>query len=668
MKTAFKKLLCIWAAMMMVIGSACFTVSAASESDDAYLNRYKIVLVLDSSGSMSSSDPQYLRNEAVNQFVYLLAEEGNAVGAVTFNDFPTNRQEIIPITNQQDKENVVSSVVVEKPEGVTNIGGALTMAVEMLNNYGDDSLPSVIILLSDGNTEHPDKEIEQQFHDLKAEAIQAARENDIVIHTVCLNYNNRADLSEMDQIAKATGGVFRAIEKADDLQEVFNTFYNLIYGTSTRILPPKPFPASGRLEESFFVPSLGVEEINIIIYGNCRNARMIKPDQTESNCIAYYSDTFTLLKQTDVVGGKWTFVAEGEPNDEIKINMVYNTDLTIELSSSPSGNQINPNETLTVNARLKAGSQYASTAEQYIGYQADLILMNAYYETLEEIPMEVSGDHFEVSRNLEEGVYYYSVKVTSDYLEKTSEIIGPVTVDYENNNTAPVPVEPEITENVYIWPFIGGSYSLDMQTLASDEQDAELRYTIVSTSFMEDTDYRVENDVLTMEHFSLSKGSFTIAATDTGGLSCEIELIIRTHSVTLISLIIAVVIAIIVGVLVYVFIFSPHLRGTITVRAASNERGIYDGRELNKGRGRIKLTKFGLPKIDKNLVYSKCYIQATGKDYVYLKTNVPVYCPEAGGGKTKKIRIRSNRTYQICLKDKMYDPKLEVTFVAKKKR
>lgn len=652
--------------MGCVLPAAADTVQTDLES---YNNRYKIVFVLDSSGSMVASDPKNLRNEAVNQFVYLLAEEGNAVGAVTFSHEAVKKMDITPLRTQNDKEKAVKSMIVEKPESVTNIGGGLEMAVDMLNSYHDKKLPSVIILLSDGNTEHPDKEVEKQYLEQKAEAIQKARENDITIHTVCLNYNNKADLSEMDQIAKATGGVFKDIRRADDLQEVFNAFYNLIYGTSTIELEEKTFPATGVLEQDFFVPSLGVEEINIIIYGEAKNPRMINPSRNNSNCLVYTSDTFTLLKQTEVEGGQWKLTAEGKPGSTIRINMVYNTDLGIDVGIYPEGNQINPSETLTITAKLRSGSDVADSEADYVGYNAFLNVMNAYYEPIgEPIPMAASGDSLVYSNQFDEGVYYFNVDIKSECLDtRTSEYIGPVVVDYTNNNTAPVALQDQVTATINLWPFVGGKYSVDLQTLATDAQDETLRYVIKDSSFMEGDDYTVVNDVLEVHHFSLSKGSFTVTATDTGGLSCEVEILLRTNNITLITVIILAVILLVVLFVMYRLIFCPHLRGAITINASCSAWGLYDGNTIRRGTGRIKLTSFGLSRIDKRLIYSKCYIQATGKNYVYLKTNIPVYCPEAGVKKQKKVRITSGRQYSIYLQENVFDPKLEVQFEYRKR-
>lgn len=120
----------------------------------------------------------------------------------------------------------------------------------------------------------------------------------------------------------------------------------------------------------------------------------------------------------------------------------------------------------------------------------------------------------------------------------------------EQNNTPPVPVNPVIEETVKIWPFAGGSFTLDMNALATDAQDSTLRYKIESTSFIEGTDYTVDNNgILTMDHFSLSKGSFTISATDSGGLSCEINVIVKSINIGLMTLIGMGVLALVTAVI-----------------------------------------------------------------------------------------------------------------------
>lgn len=647
---------CILAALLVcTIMLSIPTIGVHAETNDSTNNRFNVVIVLDASGSMRSTDPRGFRYEAINQFTSLLAEQGNVLGGVVFHTDVAAEQAPTLITNQTGKDAVTAMLEsIPSNGGWTNTGAGLARAVEMIKTDGDPELPSVILFLSDGNTEMSTADATQASLDQKADAIQAAREEGIVIYSVCLNANRTADVSEMQQISDATGGVFQEVAKAEDLQDVFNAFYDLIYGTSTITLVDEVFPESGQLETTFDVPGLGVEEVNIIIYGNTTKKSLLKPDGSESVVTSVDSDTFSMLKLTDVVPGTWTLVTEGVPGDSIKINMVYNTNLSIEVAISPEERVINPADPVTITAKLKGNNVLATNSEQYIGYSAELQVMDAYGEYIKSIDMSVVGDHFEVKKNFEEGTYYYKVIVTGNHIEKESEKFGPLTstssvlTEEEKNNTAPTPVNEVVEKSVNIWPFKGGSYTLDMNTLATDEQDDILRYKIVSSSFIEGTDYTVDADgILHMDHFSLSKGAFTISATDSGGLSCEIEVIIRAYNIGLMTLIglgiLALIGAIIFGILLYIALTKPF-RGTISAQSYCN--GSYKGTPRSPRRGREKLARFGMDNV--GLDYQKCYFQATGQNYIYLVTNQPVIW---NGQKTNKVRIQSGAEVTIAIRE-----------------
>lgn len=614
-------------------------------------NRFNVVIVLDASGSMKSTDPHGFRYEAISQFTGLLAEQGNVLGGVVFHTDVAAEETLTKITNQAGKDTVTDMLEsIPSNGGWTNTGAGLARAVEMIKQNGDPELPSVILFLSDGNTEMASKEATQASLDQKADAIQEAREQGIQIYSVCLNANKSADVSEMRQLADATGGVFQEVAKAEDLQDVFNSFYNLIYGTSTITLVDEVFPDTGRLETTFDVPGLGVEEVNIIIYGNTKKMSLLKPDGSESSATAVISDTFSMLKLTDIVPGTWTLVTEGVPGNSIKINMVYNTNLGVEMSIVPEERIINPADPVTITAKLKGNNVLATSGDQYVGYTAELQVLDAYGELLESIPMEVVGDHFEVKQTFEEGTYYYKAIIKGNHIGKKSDKVGPLTsttdvlTEDEKNNTPPVPVNPVVEETVNIWPFVGGNFTLDMNTLATDAQDSTLRYKVESSSFIEGTDYTVDsNGILTMDHFSLSKGAFTISATDSWGLSCEIEVIVKSVNIGLLTLIgigvLALIAAIIFGILLYIALTKPF-RGTISAQSYCN--GTYKGIPRSPRRGREKLARFGMDNI--GLDYQKSYFQATGQNYIFLITDKEVIY---NGQPTKKVRIQSGAAVTI---------------------
>lgn len=649
MKANYHKKLCGLLAALLCV-ALLSTVALAEERPGG--NHFNVEIVLDASGSMQKTDPSGYRYEAIRLFVNLLAERENVLGGIVFSTDIDAQQPPTEITNQSGKNAVIDQLESVPPTGGwTNIGQGLNLAVDELQTCGNAENPSVIILLSDGNTDMATPEEEQASLDIKAEAIQKARESGIAIYSVCLNANRTADTSEMEQISKATGGVFLEVSKAEDLRDVFNTFYSLIYGTATNEIIQAAFPDSGLVEKTFDIPGLGVEEVNIIVYGKATQIQLYRPDGTEYPAALVVSNSFAMMKVTDVTPGTWRIVVRGVPGDQIKVNLVYNPNLTVNAAIVNEDDVINPTDPVKVKATLTSGGVIATDVGQYNGYAAVLHVLDAYGTEIETEPMTLGPQGFEVRKNLGEGTYYFQASVSGNYLEKQSARLGPVRVsataltEEEKNNTPPTPVEDVVKKTVYLWPGKGGSLELDLNTLATDAQDAKLDYRIVSTAFLEGTDYTVDGDILRMEHFSLSKGSFDIQATDSGGLSCRIQLIVSSHNVgtmALIGLGVAALIALaVLGGAAYILATTPF-RGTITVESCVN--GKYQRAARDPRRGRCKLNAFGVESV--GLDYNKSYFQATKERRVDFVPDRPVFW---NGQQVKKVPVASGTETVIRL-------------------
>ena len=445
--------LCLALSIVLSILQAGLFFDTARAAQNAANNRFNVVIVSDASGSMLSTDPEGLRFEAINQFINLLAEQGNLLGAVSFADNINATEELTKVDSAESKQKIADTLKNTPAKGDTNIGEALQKAVTMLDEAGDKDLPSIILFLSDGNTDLKDKKDMENSLNMKADAIQAAREKDIAIYSVCLNANKKADVSEMEQISQATGGEFREVGSASDLQEVFNSFYNLIYGTSTTQLLDEAFDESGVLETNFNVPGLGVEEINIIIYGKVSEVELFDAQGQKKDVSPMEYNTFTMIKSTDVSAGEWKLITKGTAGNHIKINMVYNTNLEVELKTQALGKVTNPKDGVKFEAYLSSGEIKADSSN-IGGYEAELIVSDAYGKELDKFPMTVVDDHFELSQNLSNGVYFVKAHVSGNSLDKTSESLGPIEVsdkaltEEEKNNTAPVPVTDKIKKTV----------------------------------------------------------------------------------------------------------------------------------------------------------------------------------------------------------------------------
>ena len=627
-------------ALLIIVGQLSVYAYGATANN----NRFNVAIVLDASGSMNDTDPNGYRYEAISQFSNLLAEQGNYLGGIAFSTDISVDQEPAPANSHEDKDRVIDSLSSVSASGWTNMGDALLAAVDELIEKGDPNLPSVIVFLSDGNTEMPTDDETAASLDSKADAIQKARENGIAIYSVCLNADNSADITEMEQISNATGGVFREVSSAEDLGEVFNAFYNLIYGTSTITLIDETFPQSGIVEKDFEVPGIGVEEVNIIIYGKTSSLALFNPNGQESDVSATQLNSLTMLKITDIVPGVWRIVTAGVPGDQIKINMVYNTDLSVNLEFAEDQDIIDTETPTTIKAFLLSGGQTASDSSQYEGYSAQLHVLDAYDEELTAIPMSVVDDHFEVSHVFDEGTYKFKATVTGNYIDKESNIIGPLRVvtaekveeEKESPNTPPYPVETPVKKTVYLWPFMDNSLSLDMAELAKDNEDDTLSYKVVSSSFLEGTDYSVDGDIIQLTHFSLSKGSFDIRAVDSGGLSCDIELIVVSHNVGIIALI-AIGIAIVLVLAVIGFITYHELGLAFMGEIHAENLATRDEAVVAPKRGRFRL---GAISIGSTGFDSKCYFQATGKKFIWFKSRKPVYT-DTSTKPEKKIKLQS---------------------------
>ena len=305
----------------------------ARAEDSKTANRMNVVFVLDQSGSMYNTDRNSLRYEAVDLFLGLARDTGNYMGAVVFDDGIVLQRGIKVMNGKVAKTELSNSIRAASSDGDTDIGKAIELATNMLRDSGNKELDSVIILLSDGNTDLPKDKTGQALaasEASKQNAINNANNNGYKIHSVCLNSNGNANPEELRMISEATGGVSVEVRSAEDLKEVFNQFYNIIYSTETVVLADTLIPDSGRLEIPFEIPRIGVEEANIIISTlNPRTSYTIwKPDGQEMagnelEAVRITANTFSIIKIPNPSAGTWKIIVQGIPGDQVKIDMVY---------------------------------------------------------------------------------------------------------------------------------------------------------------------------------------------------------------------------------------------------------------------------------------------------------------------------------------------------------
>lgn len=628
---------------------------------DDKVNKYNVVFVTDASGSMRDTDPQGYRYEAIDLFMGMMTNGGNNVGSVVFGSDVDSKKDIVEINDKKDKELVSKDIRKREPGGWTDIGGGLQAAVKMLDSKKKNGLESIVILLTDGNTELGDIKKTEKSIEKKENAIEAARDSGYQIYSICLNKDNSANTNEMKQIAAATGGKFKEVKNAQDLRNIFDMFYGMIYSTESKMIGEQNIPSSGRISMDFDIASAGVNEVNIVVYGETDKTTLIRPDgsqysQSAMNQISTKANTFELLKIQKPEAGKWKIVVEGKKGTHIKVNKIYNQDLRVNTYIEPEKDGYVMGEKIKFVTEVYEGEEKVTDAEKLKDYIVTMEITDYEGNVIDRAGTTdvVDGDFvlpYVLNDINEYGTYYATVRVESPEIKAEG---GTFTINI--GNTPPKATEKVIKKHINRWPFlIKTDSTVDLSKAATDKEDSEMSYKVESSTWMED-DYTLKNNKLTIENFSVSKGSFRIQAYDSQGAYCTFDVKITSTNVGLVAMI-----AILAGVLLFVIISSLLLwhRNGIPFMGQIRAENIENGQSASpmKNRGRIRLAAFQLGQTG---LSNKCYFQATGKDYIYFISKKPV-TTDATYGKTKKVKIDSSLDIRIFA-DKEQTKGILVTF------
>ncbi len=176
-----------------------------------------IVLVIDSSGSMTSNDKANLRKEAAKDFVAKLGKNDRA--AVI--DFDSSASVYQQFTSEHDLLN--SAIDRVNSSGNTNLSKGISLAISLFtdDSYTRTDAYKYIVFLTDGDGSY------------NTNYTTTAHDNNIVIYTIGLGRGVRE--STLRAIADGTGGKYFFAASADDLPDIYAdvSFETIDYTTDT---------------------------------------------------------------------------------------------------------------------------------------------------------------------------------------------------------------------------------------------------------------------------------------------------------------------------------------------------------------------------------------------------------------------------------------------------
>ena len=626
-------LLMVWS--LLLCQPALATAQAISNQD---LERFNVMLVIDGSGSLvygsDATDANGLRYDALDLFLALLTNSGNQVGAIVFDDDAQNyllNTGLQPVSGKPDKLALSEQIRNAGTRNDTDIGSALLTAVETLNaQSAQNGMESVIILFSDGRTDLGDNEEAYNTSlENKETAITTAQAAGIPVYSICLNATPVADPAELQEISTRTSGDFVSVSSPEDLTGAFESFYNLIFATSSSERVTSTFPADGTLRFDIDVPTYGAEEVNIIL--DTDGVGQVQLNAPSGPLTAAEVEDFTMsggdydvIKLVDPEVGRWNLTLSGVPQDNVTINVIYNIDSTAVLSTADGNTDYGAGDTVTLQAQLYQGGAPITDSSVTSEYTVSLSLTNMADGSVETVDM-VPGSNGQFTYNfLEED--FNSYEIQADFKYSNLDILSnPVHLNF--GNTAPVVPDDQklIEESVIVTPVTGRERTFDLSSYFSDTQGDSLPYSTSASQLVDDT-ASLDGSVLTVNTAKSRSGDLVLRAADPQGAYSEMTIRFKVTNLTpaIFGLIVAAIVAalIVAGLSIY---RATHrlFRGTLSVSNVNASMSGATPRSHASFRGKLKLSYFvvGSCGMDAN----KCCFVALPGRRLEFRSPKPVY-------------------------------------------
>jgi len=180
-----------------------------------------IMLIVDNSGSMKKSDPDFLADDVVSGALLDLGEDLYA-GMIIFDTKARLAVNLTSATNIISRANIISSLDNVNYKGLfSDTPAAIEMAIYELKNNGRGDARKIIILMTDGFVDTGDKQEDlERSRWLREDLADEGARSGIRIFGVA--FSDTADFSLFQILAGKTGGEYFRTYKAEDIGSIFD--------------------------------------------------------------------------------------------------------------------------------------------------------------------------------------------------------------------------------------------------------------------------------------------------------------------------------------------------------------------------------------------------------------------------------------------------------------
>ncbi len=204
----------IWALAALFLLAPLRSLRQTAQAQTGAAEHLAVILILDDSGSMATNDAQDLRYADAQMFVSLLDEQ-DAVGALRFATASSPMTNgIEAVTGHEQRTRLVEALSPVQAEGYTDVLAAFQEAARMRRAFDGQGYQVVVIFLTDGQPEIPDKP-----SGYEAQALEAARSLDAPVLSIALTGEGQSPF--LNRVAAETGGRVISAASAEDLLDAY---------------------------------------------------------------------------------------------------------------------------------------------------------------------------------------------------------------------------------------------------------------------------------------------------------------------------------------------------------------------------------------------------------------------------------------------------------------
>ena len=288
-------------------------------------NGVDAVLVIDSSGSMKTTDPRRLRVPAAKMFISLLSAN-DRIGLISFSDDGYPIAHLTQADKQHQAELLASVEKVSAKGAYTNLYAALAKGYEMLKREGDSKRRRMLVLMSDGKMDTGDFDQDKALIEkIRSEMIATLKQEGIEVYTIA--FTEASDMPLMEQISEQTAALSRMASNDRELHQVFSQIFESAKQPDMLPMEDGGFMVDTAIEEVTVVASKASPDVEINLL--MPDGRKIVAANAGAAVRWFKSEQFDMITVEKPPAGQWKLVYSDNRGDRAYVVTKLGVDATI---------------------------------------------------------------------------------------------------------------------------------------------------------------------------------------------------------------------------------------------------------------------------------------------------------------------------------------------------